>query len=132
MGEKAEPRIIAEDLLPRRGEGHGHEQTRGKRVTATYRVLPIFMMMVVATQRATIANSWLEIPNNGQSELIPPKGSLTPCQRKNPHAATIRALVPRMDGYQLVRPRGFQIWPRASWIMKRPTRVPASRTVRMN
>ena len=36
-----------------------------------------------------------------------------------------------MLGYQPVRPSGFQTWPRISCTMKRPTRVPASRTVRM-
>src|SRR5262249_17316014 len=38
----------------------------------------------------------------------------------------------RIEGYQLVRPIGRQTWPSASCTMKRPTRVPASRTVRMN
>ncbi len=88
--------------------------------------------MVVATHKATVASSWLEIPNSGHSELIPPSGSFTPCQRKYPHDPTISALVAKMLGYQLVRPSGFQMCPRPSWSMKRPTRVPASRMVSMN
>ncbi len=36
-----------------------------------------------------------------------------------------------MLGYQPVRPSGFQMWLSRSWTMKRPTRVPASITVRM-
>src|SRR5207253_10818738 len=82
------------------------------------------MMMVVATHRATVASNWLEMPNSGQSELIPPSGSFTPCHRKYPHAATIKALVDRMLGYQLVRPSGFQTCAAASCSMKRATRVP--------
>ena len=93
---------------------------------------PILIMIVVATHSATVARSWFEIPNSGHKELIPPSGSFTPCQRKYPHAATIRPLVPRIDGYQLVRPNGFHTWPRASCTMNRPTRVPASSTVKMN
>ena len=72
------------------------------------------------------------MPNSGHSELIPPSGSFTPCHRKYPQAATISALVARIEGYQLVRPSGFHTWPSASCTMKRPTRVPASSTVRIN
>src|SRR5438128_11786749 len=89
-------------------------------------------MIVVATHNATVASNWLQMPNSGHSELIPPSGSFTPCHRKYPQAATISPLVNRMDGYQLVRPSGFHTCPNASCNMKRPTRVPASSTVRMN
>ena len=40
-------------------------------------------------------------------------------------------LVTTTLGYQLVLPKGFQKWPSRSWSMKRPTRVPASSTVKM-
>src|SRR5579864_4639974 len=90
------------------------------------------MMIEVATHSATAASNWFAIPNSGHSELIPPSGSRTPCQRKYPQSATMRPLVANTDGYQLVRPSGFHAWPSASCSMKRPTRVPASSTVRMN
>ena len=53
-------------------------QTSGIVVTQANRAFPILMMMVVPTQRATVASNWFEMPNNGQSELIPPSGSSTP------------------------------------------------------
>ncbi len=42
------------------------------------------------------------------------------------------ALDSKIPGIQLVRPNGFQTRAPSSWIMKRPTRVPASSTVRIN
>src|SRR5581483_286476 len=89
-------------------------QPRGTRVMRTKRALPILMRIVVTTHNATVARSWLEIPNRGHSELMPPSGSLTPCQRNQPQAPTISPLVSRIEGYQLVRPMGFQMWLRAS------------------
>src|SRR5580704_11987816 len=103
----------------------------GTSVTAAYFARCILIMIVVATHRATIASSWLAIPNSGHNELIPPSGSFTPCQRKYPHAPTISALVARIDGYQLVLPSGLYTCASASCTMKRATRVPASSTVNM-
>src|SRR5437868_4062579 len=51
--------------------------------------------------------------------------------RNHPHPATASAEAMIVAGYQEVRPRGFQRWEPSSWIMKRPTRVPASMVVRM-
>ena len=42
----------------------------------------ILSRMVVATHSAMAASNWLEMPNSGHSELIPPSGSRTPCTRK--------------------------------------------------
>src|ERR1019366_8771493 len=72
------------------------------------------------------------MPNRGHSELIPPSGSRTPCTRKYPHAPTIAAEVAITPGIQLVRPSGADTFPSRSWSMNRPTRVPASISVRMN
>ncbi|MNS39543.1 hypothetical protein D3C72_718300 [compost metagenome] len=83
------------------------------------------------TQRAIAASSWLAMPKSGQSELMPPRGSITPWYRNQPQPATTIALVRITPGYQLTWPRGFQTWPSRSWTMKRPTRVPASMVVRM-
>ena len=54
----------------------------GNPVIHTNFVPCILIRMVVATQSATVASNWLEMPNNGHSELIPPSGSSTPCTRK--------------------------------------------------
>src|SRR3954469_7723384 len=62
-------------------------QTSGVNVTNAKRARPLLMMIVVATQSATVASNWLAMPNSGQSELIPPSGSCTPSHKKNPHAA---------------------------------------------
>ena len=72
------------------------------------------------------------MPNSGHSELMPPRGSITPCQRKCPHIATIIALERTTAGVQLERPNDGHTWRPRSWSMKRPTRVPASSVVRMN
>ena len=53
-------------------------QTIGRSVTQIHFSLPIFIRIVVATTRATAASNWFEIPNSGQSELMPPNGSTTP------------------------------------------------------
>ncbi len=70
----------------------------GASVTHENRARADLMMMVVATQSATIASNWFAIPKSGHSELIPPSGSRTPCQRKAPQAPTVRPLVIRMLG----------------------------------
>src|SRR5271156_6987690 len=62
------------------------------------------------------------MPNSGHNELIPPSGSFTPCHRKYPQAPTISALVARIDGYQLVRPKGLYTCQSASCNMNRATR----------
>jgi hypothetical protein len=46
------------------------------------RAFPILMMIVVPTQSATAASNWFAMPNSGQSELMPPSGSVTPWYRK--------------------------------------------------
>src|SRR3990172_8124693 len=89
------------------------------------------MISVVPTDSATAASSWLLMPNNGQSELIPPSGSVTPCNRNQPHAATTAAEAISVEGYQDVRRIGAQTYPANSWNMNRPTRVPVSTVVRM-
>src|ERR687893_299300 len=43
---------------------------------------------------------------------------------------TVRALATRLAGSQEVRPKGCHTLPTRSWIMNRPTRVPASTVVR--
>src|SRR2546430_9931109 len=53
-------------------------QASGVSVTQAKRARPILMRIVVPTHNATAASSWFEIPNRGQREVIPPKGSTTP------------------------------------------------------
>src|SRR6185436_1680850 len=50
----------------------------GAIVTHEYLIFPILMMMVVLTHSAMAASSWFAMPNSGQSELMPPSGSITP------------------------------------------------------
>ena len=90
------------------------------------------MIIVVPTQSAIAASSWLLMPNSGQSELMPPSGSMTPWyqeiapagddQRGGQHDAGIPG------GAAERRPDVAG----RSCSMNRPTRVPASRVVRMN
>src|SRR5215208_4429066 len=79
-------------------------QASGNSVIQAYRALPLLMMSVVPTHRATDARSWLLIPKSGQSELIPPSGSSTPCTRKYPQPATISPEASTVLGYQDVLP----------------------------
>jgi hypothetical protein len=50
----------------------------GTPVTQANLDLPAFTITVVPTQSATVASSWLLMPKSGQSELMPPLGSITP------------------------------------------------------
>src|SRR4051812_4981939 len=72
---------------------------RGSRVTQAYRPLPLLMINVVPTHKATDASSWLLMPKSGHSELIPPSGSSTPCTRKYPQAATTTPEANTVLGY---------------------------------
>src|SRR5947207_801762 len=78
--------------------------TSGTQVIHMYFAPCILSSMVVATQSAIPASNWLEIPNSGHSELMPPNGSRTPCTRKYPHPPTTAADVSKTPGIQLVRP----------------------------
>ena len=53
-------------------------QAMGRQVTHIYLARCIFTKMVVATQRATVASNWFEMPKSGQRLLMPPRGSITP------------------------------------------------------
>src|ERR1041385_1751129 len=53
-------------------------QTSGATVIAAYLARCILIMIVVATERATVASNWLAMPKSGHKELIPPRGSFTP------------------------------------------------------
>src|SRR4030095_5075561 len=79
-------------------------QTRGSSVTQAYFAFFILMMTVVPTVSAIAARSWLLMPNIGQSELIPPSGSRTPCTRKYPQPPTTSAEARLLLGYPEVRP----------------------------
>jgi hypothetical protein len=60
----------------------------GSSVTQIQRSRPIFIRIVVATTSATAASNWFEMPKSGQSELMPPSGSITPfgCSPKSTDA----------------------------------------------
>ena len=83
-------------------------------------------------QSATTESNWFANPNSGQRELIPPRGSMIPWYKNQPHADTSNTLEKRFALHERVLPSGRQILPRKSWSKKRPTRVPASMVVRMN
>src|SRR5215467_12237751 len=104
----------------------------GASVTNRYLLLCILIRSVVPRQSATTDNNWLASPNNGHSELMPPRGSITPSYKNQPHAATSKTLENKFALHERVLPRGRQRFPRKSCSKNRPTRVPASIVVRMN
>ena len=71
QGMPAKPSVLlVEDLL----------LAMASRQPKRYRLRPegVLMMTVVPTQSAMAARSWFEMPKSGQSELMPPSGSVTP------------------------------------------------------
>src|SRR5207249_6795203 len=65
-----------------------HMNASGKTVTKRYFALCTLIRIVVPRQSATTDSNWLARPKSGQSELIPPSGSMTPTYKNQPQAAT--------------------------------------------
>src|SRR5215471_369238 len=98
----------------------------GASVTNRYLLLCILIRSVVPRQSATTDSNWLANPNSGQSELMPPRGSITPSYKNQPHAATNNTLEKKFALQERVLPSGCHTLPRKSCSKNRPTRVPAS------